>query len=148
MKILQLIILFGLSLLAGSAFAASEIVSSHAWARATAPGQEVGAAYITLQSARNTRLYKAESVVASQVEIHNMTMSNGVMQMRKLDGLALIANKATTLEPGALHLMLLGLKKPLTAGEKIKISLYFKQDDGKISVVHPQFSVISGENPP
>ncbi|NOT66898.1 MAG: copper chaperone PCu(A)C [Methylophilaceae bacterium] len=134
--------------IADNARAAEEITISHAWARATAPGQELGAAYMTLQSLANTSLFKVESTAAASVEIHSMTMKSGVMQMRKLDNLVLTANKLVALEPGGFHLMLIGLKKPLTAGDEIKLSLYFKKADGKVSVLHPQVSVLSGENRP
>ena len=117
------------------AFAASPVHVRNAWVRASAPGQSVGAAYMTLQSPSDTHLVKVESNAAGSVEIHSMTMKNGVMQMRMLDTLPLLAGKPAKLEPGGFHLMLFDLKKPLKAGEKVEFTLHFKDDAGKTSVL-------------
>jgi len=117
------------------AFAANPVNVSDAWVRASAPGQSVGAAYMTLQSPTDTSLVKVESNAAGSVEIHSMTMKNGVMQMRMMETLPLSAGKPAKLEPGGFHLMLFDLKKPLKAGEKVKFTLHFKNKAGKTSVM-------------
>jgi copper(I)-binding protein len=106
---------------------------SNAWARSTAPGQEVGAAYMSLKSTRAAKLLEVKSPVAESVEIHEMSMNNGVMKMRMLDVLDLPVGKTVKLEPGGFHLMLIDLKKPLKAGENIEISLTVKDNRGKLS---------------
>lgn len=113
--------------------AAEPITVSHAWVRATAPGQKVGAAYINIQSSTDATLTRVESPVADSVEIHSMTMNDGVMKMRMLENLALPAGKTVKLEPGGFHLMLFGLKKPLSKDEQIAFSLHFKLADGTIT---------------
>ncbi len=104
-----------------------------AWARANVPGQTVGAAYMTLISAQDNSLIKVETAMASAVEIHSMSMDNGVMKMRMLDTLPLSAGKPEKLAPGGFHLMLFDLKKPLTAGETLNLKLTFKDQAGNIS---------------
>jgi copper(I)-binding protein len=106
---------------------------SNAWARSTAPGQEVGAAYMSLKSTRAAKLLEVKSPVAESVEIHEMSMNNGVMKMRMLDVLDLPVGKTVKLEPGGFHLMLIDLKKPLKAGGNIEISLTVKDNRGKLS---------------
>ncbi|MDP1766054.1 MAG: copper chaperone PCu(A)C [Methylotenera sp.] len=109
------------------ASAAKELVSiKDAWVRPTNPGQEVGAAYMTLISTKDTNLVSVESDVADSVEIHNMTMENGVMKMRMLETLPLKAGIPYKLAPGGFHLMLFDLKKPLLAGEEVSLVLTFK----------------------
>lgn len=103
----------------------------NAWARATNPGQEVGAAYMTLTSAEDVSLISAGSNVSDSVEIHSMSMQNGVMKMRMLDTLALTAGKPYKLEPGGFHLMLFDLKKPLNAGSEVSFYLHFKTKGSK-----------------
>ena len=103
------------------------------WIRATAPGQTVGAAYMTLTSPQDSKLVYIETAVAGSVEIHNMTMENGVMKMRMLDELTLKANQAEKLAPGGFHLMLFDLKQPLKAGDSATIKLCFKDGDGNIT---------------
>lgn len=111
----------------------TQVLISQAWTRATAPGQQVGAAYMTLQSKTDMWLEKVESPVAGSVEIHSMTMKDGVMQMRMMEKLALKANQQEKLEPGGFHLMLFDLKKPLKAGESVDFTLHFKDGAGKHS---------------
>jgi copper(I)-binding protein len=135
MNICRILSFFIIALLASCAQADNSVVISNAWVRASAPGQEVGAAYMTLQSTRDTTLIKTESATAGSVEIHSMTMNNGVMQMRRMDTLPLSAGKPTKLEPGGFHLMLFDLKNPLKAGEQVEFTLHFKDGTGKTSVM-------------
>lgn len=123
-----------LVLVAWSLAAQAGVGISDSWARATAAGQDVGAAYMTLKSSTDATLVSATSPVSTSVEIHSMTMDNGVMKMRMLDSLPLPAGKPVKLEPSGFHLMLLGLKKPLKAGDKIEISLTLKDKLGKLEI--------------
>ncbi len=111
----------------------AEVTISDAWVRANAPGQKVGAAYMALKSTQDSALVAAESPSAGSVEIHSMTMKNGVMKMRMLENLALPAGKVEKLAPGGFHLMLFDLKKPLKAGEEVKFKLSFKDKDNNIT---------------
>lgn len=110
------------------------------WVRASNDGQDVSAAYMTIVSNEDTSLIAIDSDVADVIEIHSMSMENGVMKMRMLDTLDLIAGKPTELSPGGFHLMLFDLKKPLTAGEEAHFTLHFKNKVGQektISVTSP-----------
>lgn len=119
-------------LLAPTAQAAEPVSASNVWIRATMPGQQVGAAYLDLQSTTDATLIKAESPIAQSVELHQMSMENGVMKMRMLDQLALPAGKTVKLAPGGNHLMLFGLKRPLLKGEQVALTLHFRYTDGKV----------------
>jgi hypothetical protein len=115
--------------LAASTFAvaAKDTVSiENTWVRATAPGQDVGAAYMTLSSKQDVTLIRIESDATKSVEIHSMSMQNGVMKMRMLETLPIKAGKPYKLEPGGFHLMLFDLKKPLAAGQYVNFELTFK----------------------
>lgn len=105
------------------------VVITDARVRPTNPGQEVGAAYMTLTSKQDAKLIAVESDATKSVEIHSMTMKNGVMKMRMLDTLELAAGKPYSLAPGGYHLMLFDLKKPLTEGETVNFTLHFKNKD-------------------
>jgi len=93
------------------------------WVRPTNSGQKVGAAYMTITSKVDCELTDVKSDVAETVEIHSMTMTDGIMKMRKMNTLPLKAEQAVTLAPGGFHFMLFGLKKPLQVGEKVDFSL-------------------------
>ena len=110
------------------------------WVRASNDGQDVSAAYMTIVSNEDTSLIAIDSDVADAIEIHSMSMENGVMKMRMLDTLDLIADKPTELSPGGFHLMLFDLKKPLAAGKEAHFTLHFKNKAGQektISVTSP-----------
>jgi periplasmic copper chaperone A len=114
-----------------SAVQASELEISDAWARATIPGQDVAAAYMTLTSAKDKTLFQVESPSADSVEIHTMTMNDGVMKMRMLKEIELKANEPVKLAPGGFHLMLFNLKAPLEDGKEVKFTLHFKDKAGE-----------------
>ena len=115
--------------LSGPALAqpAPAVRADQPWARATAPQQQVGAAYVTLTSPAGDRLVGASSPLAARVEVHEMRMDGPVMQMRELpDGLPLLPGQAVTLKPGGYHMMLVNLARPLRAGESIPVQLRFQ----------------------
>jgi hypothetical protein len=109
------------------------------WARATPGGAKTGAVYMTLDNKSGTadRLTGVSSDVADKLQIHEMKVENGVMQMREIaGGLPIPAGGSVALKPGSYHVMLIGLKKPLTVGEKFPLTLTFEKA-GNISVTVP-----------
>ena len=111
----------------------NEISISDAWVRKNAQGQEIGAAYMTLNSPTKNALVYAEAIdVAGSVEIHSMSMDNGVMKMRMLDELTLEPNIPIALKPGSFHLMLFDLKAPLETDQNVVFRLCFKDEQGNI----------------
>jgi hypothetical protein len=65
--------------------------------------------------------------VAERVELHSMQMQGDVMRMRQVDAIELPAGATVELAPGGLHLMLMGLKSPLKAGERLPLVLRFEK---------------------
>jgi len=124
-----LILLCALSACQGSS-SNIQISISEAWARATVPGQVVGAAYLSIAAKQDIRLDAVTTPVAESVEIHTMQIQQGVMRMRMLEKLDIPAGKKVTLAPGQTHLMLIDLKSPLKAGENITLQLSFSHSDG------------------
>jgi periplasmic copper chaperone A len=103
------------------------------WVKENAPGQSVGAAYMTLNSPQDSTLVYVETPAAGSVEIHSMSIENNVMKMRMLEELPLKAGKPEKLAPGGFHLMLFDLKAPLKAGETATFKLCFKDKTGNIT---------------
>ena len=111
-------------------YKAGAIGIGHPWARATPRGASVAAGYLKLTNAGSTpdRLVGGTSEAAGRVEIHDMTMTDGVMQMRPLkDGLALKPGHTVELKSGSFHLMMVGLKQQLQQGQRIKGTLIFEK---------------------
>ena len=113
-------------LLAGTAAAQTGAVEvANAWARATPGMADTGAAYLTLQSPTDDRLTGVTTPAAEKAELHVMKMNGGIMEMRPLAAIDLPAGQKITLKPGAMHIMLLGLRAPLRAGQSFALTLHF-----------------------
>lgn len=98
------------------------------WSRATSPRATIGAGYLAIRNtgAQPDRLISATSPRAAKVEIHTMSMDDGIMRMRPLPGgLGVPARGQVILGPGGNHLMLIGLKAPLREGESVPATLRF-----------------------
>jgi copper(I)-binding protein len=121
-----------LSLCAGLAQAQTVEVSD-AYARATVTGQKASGAFMTLRSAAATQLVGASSPVAGSVQVHEMKMDGDVMKMRETSALDLPAGQPVELKPGGYHIMLMDLKGPLQADQKIAMTLTFKNAAGQTS---------------
>ncbi len=100
------------------------------WARPSTG--KTGAAYFTLTNhgTSDDTLVSVESDAAAKVQIHDMTMDGNIMRMRKLAALPLPAGKSVNVAPGGLHVMLIGLTKPLTEGGSIVMHLVFAKAGG------------------
>lgn len=96
------------------------------WARAT-PGQaQNGVVYLAIVSPTTDRLTAASSPVAKKAELHTMSMEGGVMRMRPLAAMDIPAGQTVALSPGGVHIMLLGLTRPLREGESFPLTLSFE----------------------
>ena len=107
-----------------------DLVLDHAWGRATPGGAKVGGGYLTIENKGATpdKLVGGSTPVAGKVEVHEMTMTNGVMKMRSVkDGLSIPPGKSVTLAPGGYHIMMMELKAPLKKGDKVPVTLAFEK---------------------
>ncbi|GHC60296.1 copper chaperone PCu(A)C [Limoniibacter endophyticus] len=102
----------------------------HPWSRATLPGAVVGGGYLTITNngTEDDRLVGGTTPVAKKVEIHEMKMDGGVMQMRQLDGgVAIPAGQTVKLDTGGYHLMLQELNAPLEKDTRVPLTLVFEK---------------------
>ena len=100
------------------------------WTRATPGGARVGGAYlkITNTGTQSDRLVGGSLPIATAVEVHQMSMSEGVMKMRKLEaGLEIKPGQTVELKPGSYHLMFTGLSQALQQGQTVKGTLQFEK---------------------
>lgn len=115
---------------------AGDLVIAQAWTRATPNGAKIAGGYLTIENkgAAPDRLIGGSGDIAGKVEVHEMTMNDGVMTMRPLDkGLAIEPGKTVKLAPGGYHLMMFDLKGPLKQGEKVPVTLEFEKA-GKVNL--------------
>lgn len=114
--------------------AATPIITD-AWVKTSTPGGSVSAAYMNIKSATPLKLVKAESPVAGMVEIHEMKMNDGVMEMKALDAVNVPVDKLVKLAPGGVHVMLMQVKKPIKKGDKVPMVLTFEDEAKKPLIV-------------
>jgi copper(I)-binding protein len=81
--------------------------------------------FLTLQNAGTAArtLVSGRASVGDTLELHEMKRENGMMRMAPVPGIAIPAGATVELRPGGLHLMLFGLKKPLVAGDTVRVQL-------------------------
>lgn len=93
---------------------------------ATPPGKNA-VAYFTVKSDAADTILSASSPVCAAVELHTHTMDGDVMRMRRVPSVELPAGEAITFAPHGLHVMLIGLKAPLTPGQAVPVTFRFAQ---------------------
>jgi copper(I)-binding protein len=99
---------------------------SGAWARATAPGVDVGAAYMVIEGGSEAdRVLHVSSPRAAMVHLHSVEERDGVATMRALEAIDVPPGQRIELAPKGLHLMLMGLDGPLVAGQSFPITVRF-----------------------
>lgn len=127
------LVLGGLTLIAQ---ANSSLLIESAWARPNPAVVPNSAAYLKIANTGTVadRLLEVSSDVAARVELHETRMESGMMTMRPMTGGIAIAPGATlVLAPHGLHVMLIGLRAPLEAGQAFPLALRFEQA-GEVTV--------------
>ena len=107
------------------------------------PGQTTGVAFLRLDNhGEDDRLLAITSPVSGRIELHTHLNDDGVMKMRRVDGVALPHGEAVELKPGGYHVMLFETNAAL--GEDAVLTLDFETADD-LTVVAPVVS--RGEMP-
>jgi copper(I)-binding protein len=110
-------------------FKLGDLMVTSPWTRATPGGAKIAGGYlkITNNGTSADRFVGAKSEPTDHVEIHEMSMSDGIMKMRPLpDGLEIKPGETVELKSGGYHLMFMDLKQPLKQGDSFKATLQFK----------------------
>jgi copper(I)-binding protein len=125
--------LAAVALLAQGALA--QVRVEDAWVRGTVAGQRATGAFMRLVASGDVTLVAIASPVATSAEIHEMKHEQGVMKMRAVERLAVRSGESVTLGPGSYHVMLMGLKQTINAGDRIPLTLTFEDAKGVRSSV-------------
>ena len=120
--------LFSTGTVAASAATPAEVAVSGAWVKASEYSDHVGGmtgvfAKITNKTKKTITLVGGTSNFAPMVDVHQVV--DGVMS-HKPGGIAIAPGKTVVLQPGGLHVMLMGLKKVILPGTKVDLKLTFK----------------------
>jgi copper(I)-binding protein len=87
-------------------------------------------------AAEDDALVGVSSDVAAAAEIHLSQMNpDGVMEMTQQDSIAILADNQVELKPGGYHIMLIGLKQDLIAGDEFILTLQFMHHEDIVLTV-------------
>jgi copper(I)-binding protein len=143
MQLLRPIFALAMTLAIASAnaheYAAGTLRIGHPYARTTVPNQPAGAAYLSVENkgTEADKLVGATTSIARSVQLHTMSMEGDVMKMREVSSLEVKPSEKLVLQPGdGNHIMLIGLKQPLKAGDKFPLTLKFEKAGAVEVLVH------------
>ena len=124
---------FVLSILSIAAVFGADIEIERAYARASIPNVPNSAAFFVIKnnSDKDIAITGANSDVAEKNELHTHIKENKMMKMIKIEKLVVPAKSSLELKSGGDHVMLMGLKKELKAGDEINLELSFSDGDKK-----------------
>lgn len=138
-------LLLGLASLPALAASADDVTVDGAYVREVPPMVRNSAAFMTLSNSGDTEaaLVAVHSTAADTIELHTHLNDNGVMRMRQIPEIAVAAGASTKLQPGGLHIMLLGLTESLQQGQTVSLELEFA-DGSRTRIEAPVMPVMSG----
>ena len=124
---------FVLSIVSIAAVFGADIEIEGAYARASIPNVPNSAAFFVIKnnSDKDIAITSANSDVAEKNELHTHIKENKMMKMMKIEKLVVPAKSSLELKSGGDHVMLMGLKKELKAGDEISLELSFSDGDKK-----------------
>jgi len=127
-------------LLSGTVNASNAITVSDGYIKASIPGSEVTAAYMTINNSSNEviTLKRVTSTISDRVEIHEHSMADGMMRMREVGKITIEANSSVVLQPSGLHLMFFSLTQPIIENNEIDLTLHFSNNT-KIKIQLPVY---------
>lgn len=98
------------------------------WTRAAGQGMQ-GGGFLTIRNtgAAPDKLVSASSPAAGRLELHTHIRDGDVMRMRPVADIPVPANGEVTLQPGGLHLMLIGLTQSVNVGQSVPVTLRFER---------------------
>jgi copper(I)-binding protein len=135
----------------GSGNGTPELAVSDAWTRAVVVDEDTvdtdgtatpateatvtTAVYLSIENngEQDDQLLSVAAAVADAAEMHESTITDGVMQMRQAQVVDVPAGESVVFEPGGLHVMLIGVHTSLEPGDRLELDLTFAQA-GNITV--------------
>ena len=124
---------FVLSIASIAAVFGADVEIDGAYARASIPNVPNSAAFFVIKnnSDKDIAITSANSDIAEKNELHTHIKENQMLKMMKIEKLVVPAKSSLELKSGGDHVMLIGLKKELKAGDEISLELSFSNGDKK-----------------
>lgn len=107
---------------------AGDVMIHDGWARASLGNAPNSAAYMTLMidGDATDKLIAVSTPLAETAELHTHMMNDGIAKMRPVEAIEVAPGEPTVLQPGGLHVMLMGLKGKLNEGDALPLTLTFE----------------------
>ena len=125
-KLLNLILLVIALLISTEILAAPNVEIENAWVASAEASDDMSVAFMSLFSHEDLILTSVTSPKIKTVEMHNTILEKGIMKMRMTHEIKIDHGKTFEFKSGGSHLMLMDFKGPLKAGQKVKLTLHFK----------------------
>jgi copper(I)-binding protein len=112
--------------------AAGDLSVSGAWVAEAPPGARLMAGYLRIanEGPGSVLLVGVVSPDFERVELHRTEVKEGVARMVHQSKLPIAPHGALVFEPGGQHLMLIGPRRILQRGDRVRLTLSF--DDGTV----------------
>jgi copper(I)-binding protein len=113
---------------------------------------KVGIAFFTATATKNDAITGVTSACCDAVELHRTEKINGIMSMRKISELTLkkgTPHRVQPDEPGGEHVMLIGLKSPLSESDEVRVTFTFDKAPSQtvtFPVVAPKTNSSAGDS--
>jgi copper(I)-binding protein len=145
MKIIKTFMLFIGFSVAGFAQADGHLMVDDGWVREAPPGAMALAGYMKLHNHadKNRVLVGAQSPAFESVMLHKTVIEGEMSQMVHQHMITIPARGMVSFEPNSYHLMMMKPKQPLKAGDKVSVTLSFK-DGSTHEVTHEVRATMGG----
>ena len=112
--------------------ALAEVTITDARLVAAFPNAKAGALYLTLKSDAGDMMIGVHADDAMAM-LHETVEDDGVMRMEHVGEIAVQADEPLVMEPGGLHVMMMGLTPEMLEAETVEVRLIFREQ-GEVPV--------------
>jgi copper(I)-binding protein len=107
---------------------AGEVEVKDPWVREMPPVSKMTAAYMVVENDTDATqtLVRVESPDFDSVEMHRTVEEGGMARMVEQKRIPVAANGRLEMKPGGYHVMLMGYKRTLKAGDTVPLTLVFE----------------------
>lgn len=115
------------ALISSTLHAASPVQVSEAWARELPPGVQVTAVYFKIKNDGDAPMTLTRACIPNaKCEMHETKVVGNFTTMQETKEVVIPPHETVEFKPGGLHVMVLDVKSPLKTGQKVPLTLTFK----------------------
>ena len=110
------------------------VMITDAWVSEIMPATTVTSGYLTIMNHtdKDDVLLEVKSSISKYVEMHEMVEIEGAMRMKRLESIPVAKSGMVTFKTGGKHIMFIETVGKLTVGDKVSVTLVFKNAGDKV----------------